>query len=324
MRSATATGRSPEPTKASRRAATGSSGGPLRRSQHDHRPNPPTLTRINSEAEYPDGLVRIGRDLGEKLHVSFQDDGFFSSRGAPASTQRRRLRRPAARCSPTFHAQRRGSLPRRRRADAAGARRRHAPVPALPAAHFRNPTPSLARRLMRTRRINPRRTLRARARTLVARYRAPRLACLRGWEDRLDAIAFDDPARLTLDAYVQDDARLFEGRLRLIPGVRFDATQGFGERFVPRVGAVLEPCAAALQGESRARLPRAELRRALLSQRGLPARKPRLAPEQPWPGTRPRAGLHRPWPLDRFSFEAAYFDSDIENSIVFVLISPSQ
>lgn len=289
-------------------------------------PDPPTLTRINNEAEYQTGLVRIGRDLGEKLHLSFQDDGFFNSRGAPGLDSgggafggqqpdaHQRFTRNVADLSLDGAALTPLELD--------GSMHLYHRYQRL---HFRNPTPSLGPPIdadQTNQTLGGRFGLERELSLLATEHRAS--LAFEGWEDRLDAIAFGDPARLTLDAYVQDDVRLFEGLLRLIPGVRYDATQGFGERFVPRIGAVLEPWRwLRFKGnlERAYRVPSFD--ELYFPNEGFLRGNPGLVPEQAvaWDAGFALA-FAGPWPLDRFSFEAAYFDSDIENSIVFVLISP--
>ena len=65
-----------------------------------------------------------------------------------------------------------------------------------------------------------------------------------GFEGRRDwLVAKDAPDadRYTLGLWLQDDVRLFESVLRLVPAVRFDYTEGFGDEWMPRIGAVVQP-----------------------------------------------------------------------------------
>lgn len=289
-------------------------------------PNPPTLTRINNRSEYQTGLVRIGRDLGEKLHVSLQDDGLFDSRGTPGLDSG----------GGAYGGQQRNAHQRLTRNVADLSLDGAALTPlALDTTthlyhryqrlHFRNPTPTFGPP------IDSDQT----NQTLGGRFGVDRSVsffgtehratlAFEGYEDRLVAVAFDDPTRLTLDAWLQDDARLFDGLLRIIPGVRYDDTEGFGSRFVPRIGAVIEPWPwLRLKGnlERAYRVPSFD--ELYFPDEGFLRGNPGLLPEEAvaWD-----AGLAvafaGPWPFDRTSLEAAYFESQIENSIVFVLVSP--
>ncbi len=289
-------------------------------------PDPPTLTRINNEAEYQTGLVRIGRDLGEKVHLSLQDDGFFTSRGTPGLDSgggayggqqlnaHERLTRNVADLS----------------IDAASV----TPLAVDGSAHlyhryqrlhFKNPTPTLgppidAEQTNQT--FGGRFGIERGISLLDTEHRAS--LAFEGWEDHLAAVAFANPSRMTLDAWVQDDARFFDGVLRVIPGVRYDDTEGFGDRFVPRIGAVVEPWRwLRLKGnlERAYRVPSFD--ELYFPDEGFVRGNPGLAPEEAvgWDAGFALA-FSGPWPLGRGSLEAAYFDSDIENSIVFVLISP--
>jgi iron complex outermembrane receptor protein len=289
-------------------------------------PDPATLTRINNEAQYQTGLVRVGRDVGEKLHVSLQDDGFFTSRGAPGldsgggafggqqpDAHQRYTRNVAdlsldgAELSPlafdaTMHLYHRYQR-----------------------LHFTNPNPTIGPPIDAD---QTNQTLGGRfdVRRSVSFYGMEHRGSLafEGYGDRLDAVAFDNPSRTTLDVYAEDDARFFDGVLRVIPGVRYDDTEGFGDRWVPRIGAVVEPWPwLRFKGnlERAYRVPSFD--ELYYPDEGFLRGNPGLQPEDAvtWDAGAVVA-FRGPWPLDRVSFEAAYFDNDIDDSIVYVLISP--
>ena len=59
--------------------------------------------------------------------------------------------------------------------------------------------------------------------------------------DRLDSNELPDVDRTTVGVFLQDELRLLEDRVSLVPGLRFDDTQGFGSEWIPRFGASLQP-----------------------------------------------------------------------------------
>jgi outer membrane receptor protein involved in Fe transport len=289
-------------------------------------PDPPTLTRINNQSEYHSGLVRIGRDLGEKLHLSLQDTGFYNSRGTPGLDSG----------SGAFGGQQPDAHQRLARnvADLSLVGADLGPLELDSTAHlyhryqrlhFKNPMPTFGPPLDADQTNT----------TLGGRFDLERglsffgtehrgTLAFEGYDDRLEAVAFGDPTRLTLDAYAQDDVRAFDGFLRLIPGVRYDHTEGFDDRFVPRIGAVIEPWSwLHVKGnlERSYRVPSFD--ELYFPDQGFLRGNPGLEPEEAvnWD-----AGLALafagPWPVDRVTLEGAYFETDIDDSIVFVLISP--
>lgn len=289
-------------------------------------PNPPALTRINNRSEYQTGLVRIGRDLGEKLHVSLQDDGLFDSRGTPGldsgggayggqqPNAHQRTTRNVADLSLD------GSALTPLAVDASA----HL-YSLYQRLHFKNPTPTFGPPIdtVQTNQTLGGRFGVERGLSLLGTEHRATLS-FEGYQDSLDAPAYDNPSRLTFDVWLQDDARLFGDWLRLVPGVRYDDTEGFGSRFVPRIGAVVEPWSwlrVKANLERAYRVPSFD--ELYFPDEGFVRGNPGLVPEEAvaWD-----AGLALafagPWPLDRVSVEAAYFDSDIDNSIVFVLVSP--
>jgi iron complex outermembrane receptor protein len=289
-------------------------------------PDPPTLTRINNEAEYQTGLVRIGRDLGEKLHASLQDDGIFVSRGAPGldagggalGGQRPDAHQRYTRNVADFSLDGAALTP----LALDGSLHVYHRYQRL---HFRDPAPLLGPPIdadQTNQTLGGRFGLERGASFLGTTHRAS--VAFEGYGDHLDASEFGDPSRTTFDAYMQDDASALDGMLRLIPGVRYDETEGFGDRFVPRVGAVVEPWPwLRIKGnlERSYRVPSFD--ELYLPDQGFLRGNPGLQPEEAvgWDAGAALA-FSGPWPLDRVSLEAAYFDNDIDDSIVFVLISP--
>lgn len=289
-------------------------------------PNPPTLTRINNRSEYQTGLVRVGRDLSDQIHLSIQDDGLFDSRGMPGLDSG----------GGAYGGQQRNAHQRLTRnvgdlsLDGAGLTPLAVDVSThlyhrYQRLHFTNPTPSFGPPLdsdQTNQTLGGRFGLERSISMLGTEHRAT--LSFEGYEDWLAAPAFGDPSRLTIDAWLQDDVGLVGDRLRVIPGVRWDDTEGFGSRFVPRIGAVVEPwpwLRVKANLERAYRVPSFD--ELYFPDEGFLRGNPGLDPEEAvaWD-----AGLALafagPWPLDRVRVEAAYFHSDIENSIVYVLVSP--
>ncbi len=289
-------------------------------------PNPPSLTRINNAAQIHTGLVRVGRDVGEDLHVSLQDYGAFTSRGAPGLDSGGGAfggQRPDAHQRVTWNL-----------ADLSAEAVDVTPL-ALGATthlyhryqrlHFRDPSPLLGAPIDADQTSQTFGGRLAIERELSFAGTAHRASLVfEGSEDRLDAAAFGDPSRLALAAVVQDDVGLLGGRIRLVPALRYDDTEGFGDQLVPRIGVVVEPWEWLRLKANLERAYRApSFDELYFPDEGFLRGNPGLRPEEAvaWD-----AGLalafRGPWPVDRMGVEAAYFDSDIEDSIVFVLISP--
>ncbi len=289
-------------------------------------PDPPTLTRINNRAESHTGLVRVGRSLGEQAFVALQNVGFFTSRGAPGldsgggafGGQRLEAHERLTRNVADLSVEAVGLSP----LALDGSLHVYQRYQRL---HFKDPEPLVGPPIdadQTNLTFGGRFDLERQLSLLGTQHRAS--LSFEGYQDRLDAPAFDDPTRATVDVYVQDDATAFDGLLRLVPGVRYDDTEGFGGRWVPRIGAVIEPVRwLRLKGnlERAYRVPSFD--ELFLPDQGFLRGNPGLQPERAvsWDAGAALA-FSGPWPLDRVTFEAAYFENDIDDSIVFVLISP--
>lgn len=289
-------------------------------------PDPPTLTRINNEALIQSGLFRLGRDLGEGFHVSLQDSLTHSSRGAPGLDSgagafggqqpfaHQRFTRNVADLSLEG-------------ADVAGlgldvdADLYHR----FQRIQFRNPEPTFGPPIDTA---QDNQTIGGRLRgekafTLVDTEHRTMLG-FELFDDRLEATAFANPTRATFDTTMQDEISLFDRIVVLVPGVRIDLTEGFGERAVPRIGALVTPfdwLRLKANFERAYRVPSFD--ELYYPDEGFLRGNPGLAPEEAWTYDAgaaielPGSGI-----LDRITIEAAYFDQDIENSIVWVLVSP--
>jgi outer membrane cobalamin receptor len=289
-------------------------------------PVPAEAERINNHVDRHSLLLGAGRSIGERLHVSLRDHLLYASRGMPGLDS--------------------GSVPDAGQRDDAHERRfRHlahlqldaAEIAGLPlgaraeVAHllerlrFRDPDPVL--RLggpIDVDELNTSWTLRlhldGEAALAGARHRLATSV-----EHRRDALAaedFGDPERSSFAWLVQDDAGFLDGRLRLVPALRWERTQGFEAEWLPRIGVVVEPVAGL---RFKANLERAyrvpNFDELYFPDEGFLRGNPDLAAEE---STDADAGLElafeRLGPIRDLRLEAALFDRNIDESIVFVLV----
>jgi outer membrane receptor protein involved in Fe transport len=147
-------------------------------------------------------------------------------------------------------------------------------------------------------------------------------------EARHDALlsnSFRDRGRNEAGLVLQDDAGVFDDRLRLIPALRWDQTEGFVAQWLPRIGAIATPLPwLRIQGnlEQSFRVPNFD--ELFFPDRGFLRGNPALQPEE---ATNADVGLKlaasRIGPVRDAFVEAAWFHNDVHDSIVFVLVSPS-
>jgi vitamin B12 transporter len=292
-------------------------------------PVPARAERINNDAERHATLATLGRSFGERVQLTVRDHLFYESRGAPglddgsnadagqrAEAHERNLRHLG--------------LARLDAAEIGGT-----PVGArLEIAHlwerqrFRDPEP--VDRTGRDVDVDDRNatlTLRGGldAEHALGPLRQRVSTSLEHRRDALDAPDFGDPRRETFAWLVQDDVSALEGRVRFAPALRWEDTEGFGGRWIPRAGLLVEP----LPGlRLRANLERAyrapSFDELYFPDQGFLRGNPGLAPEESTDGD---VGVELAWDrlglLSALRFEAAWFRRDIDDSIVWVLVSPS-
>jgi len=292
-------------------------------------PVPARAERINNESERHATLVTLGHAFGERVQLTARDHLFYESRGAPglddgstadagqrADAHERNLRHLG--------------LLRLDAAEIGGS-----PVGArLEVAHlwerqrFRDPDP--VARLGRAIDVDDRNaTLTLRGGLDGELALGPlhqRLSTsLEHRRDALEAPDFGDPRRETLAWLAQDDASLLGGRVRLVPALRWERTDGLGDRWIPRVGLLVEP----LRGvRLRANLERAwrapSFDELYFPDQGFLRGNPGLRGEESTDGdVGVELAWDRLWFLRALHFEAAWFRRDIDESIAFVLVSPS-
>lgn len=292
-------------------------------------PDPPTATRINNAAETQAGLFALGHDLGENAHVTLRDQIFFESRGQPGLDS-----------GSVGAAGQRPNAHERTTRNVLGATLEGADLSPLEIdatldlwhryqrTRFHDPdiVPSLGTTIEnedRNDELGTRLGL-ERAFPLFATQHRVSLS-LEGAHDTLDSDTFASQRRNAGGIVLQDDAGAFDERLRLIPALRWDRTEGFGAEWLPRIGAIATPLPWLLiKGnlERSFRVPNFD--ELYFPDRGYIRGNPALQPEQ---AVNADAGVKLTAPPigpvhDAF-VEAAWFHNDIDDSIVFLLVSPS-
>ena len=279
-----------------------------------------TFTRINNETTNLSGLAKIGRDFGDRIHVSATDSLFYGSSGEPgpalltgaflgqsATAHRRRTRNVAkleAVGADLTAWKLEGSLSVFHRYE----RSRFLDDMAL----FGTSVDSDNRNHSLGGRVEVARDAELRA----TQHRVSLGLELR--EDWLVAKTFDDQDRFVAGLFLQDEIGLAGGRLKLVPALRLDGSEGFGTEWLPRLGVVLELAPwLRLKGnvERSYRIPNFdELFIDETFLRGDPNLEPELAFNA---DVGIELGMERLGPLDDLYLEFALFRNDISESIVF-------
>lgn len=293
-------------------------------------PDPKTAERINNQSVQQAGLVSLGHALGEKLHVSVRDQLFYGSRGQPgldagsvgAAGQRENAHERLTRnvLGATLDA-----------ADLGGALALGGALDfwhRFERTHFRDPdfVPGVGSAIDTTDRndeIGARLRFEREVSAWQMRHRGTLMFDAR--RDLLDSDSFEDRDRDTAGVAVQDDVVFFDERLRLVPALRYDATQGFGGEWLPRIGAIatLLPWLRVKGNVERSyRVPNFD--ELYFPDRGYLRGNPALQPEEALNmDIGLELGAQQLGPFDDLSFEGAFFHNDVRESIVFLLVSPS-
>ncbi len=285
-------------------------------------PNP--LERINNRSRRSSSLVRIGRELGDRTQLSFLNHLAYTSRGQPGLDN----------TSDAVGGQQRDAWERRTRVvSSLLLERSELPLSTIGRARlyhrwertrFDDPAPQLGGpidTLNRNGAFGLDLELDGSFRTGWIDHRPRFVGALR--RDTLDSNESDDQRRRSLGLAVQDDLSLFGSRLRLVPALRLDDTEGFGAEYLPRIGVAVEllPGLRLLANAERSyRAP--NLDELFFPDKGFLRGNPGLLPEE---AENLDAGLQlalaRLGPLEDVNVELVGFRNEIENSIVFVLVS---
>ena len=288
-------------------------------------PEPDPLRRVNARVENHSALVRLGRDLDESVHLSLVDSFFYGSAGEPGLD--------------SGTGELGGQQP-----DAHERTTRNLGILSLEAAqlpfafdgtlrvshryernHFTDPLPRQGDAIDvddRNHSLGANAGLERRDRLAGLDSRAAFAFDFR--EDLLYSNEVSNVDRSTWSLFAQDELRALEGRLLLVPALRFDDTQGFGGEWIPRLGAQLEPwpwLRLKTNVERSYRVPGFD--ELYFPDKGFIRGNPALDPEKAINfDVGFELAFERVGPLANVSFEAAYFRQDIDDSIVWVLINP--
>ncbi|MCZ7582809.1 MAG: TonB-dependent receptor [Deltaproteobacteria bacterium] len=128
--------------------------------------------------------------------------------------------------------------------------------------------------------------------------------------------AFDDPSRTTWAAALRDQVFFIGDALTFVPAVRYDAVEDVGSQWSPKFGAAVSPWRWLTLKGNIGRSFRAPSFTELYFNQGFVEGNPDLKPERATTGD---AGFQLRAPF--LFFENAYFRSDVDDLIEYVLIS---
>jgi len=287
--------------------------------------SPSQIERINNQAESHAGLLRVGRDLNERLHVSLQDSFYYGSRGVPGLDSG-------------------GGESGGQRADAHERETSNVASLTLEASDVQGAEGSirLYDRRQRTRFTDPESPCRgtidteSNDGTLGTQLDVERTFALGPTrhrvsvsadvgQDRLTSTELPNRDRLASGYALQDELSLFERRVILAPALRYDLTEGFGGEWLPRVGAVLEPLSwLRIKGNAERSYRAPSFDELYLPNQCFLRGNPGLEPEDAYNFD---AGLELAFEhvffLDDVRLGGAWFRQEIQDSIVFLLVNSS-
>jgi outer membrane cobalamin receptor len=284
-----------------------------------------SIERINNQNEQQAGLFGLGAELSEHVRVDVRDSLFYGDAGVPG------LELPAG-------GETRGqsdSATRRRTRNVASLRFAGTDLAPLSLdadlllfhrydrVHFRDPSPPPPDETPvdsddRNSSLGARGGVQIEFGPAWSTQRAS--LGIEGRRDALVAKAAEDHDRNVVGVFLQDDMRFWD-RLRIVPGLRFDDTQGFGSEWIPRVGISLDVLPwLRLQGnaERSYRVPNFD---ELYLDEDFLRGNPNLEPEDAIDlDLGARAALATLGPLRDVFVEAVGFRNDVDNTIVFETI----
>ncbi len=287
--------------------------------------DPERIRRINGESEREAGVLRVAREIGDSASVSLTSQPVFVSRGVPGLDSG----------SGETGGQRERAHERRFRhhgvitiedADLAGFAASLDLQHGYDRTRYQDPVPTgLCGRI----------DLESANYVLGASGRVERELALGGTQhrlsidgdlhqDRLTATDVANTTRAVAGAVLQDEISVFDRRVRVAPALRFDHTQGFAGEWIPRVGAVIEPLPwLRLRGNAERAYRAPNFEELFLPDQCFVRGNPNLRPEEALSFD---VGLELAFasagPFENLRFSGAWFRQEIEQSIVFVLVSP--
>jgi len=286
--------------------------------------DPGTVERINNRSEQHSGLLKLSRDLSERVRLELSDSLFYGSEGRPGLDLD---------SGGPLRGQREHAHQRRTR-NAAQLRLHGVEATSLDLdwelrvfhrfdrSRFRDPQDPPVDSDDRNTALGARFGLEHEREGEHLGQALSLAAELRG--DRLDPKWARKRERRVFGVSAQDELRLLGDRLRIVPALRFDDSEGFDAEWIPRIGASLRLASwLRLKGnaERSYRVPNFdELYLDEATLRGDPSLRPEDARNYDLGFELARAA----WgPLSALSLELVGFWNDIDNTIVFQQVSPN-
>ena len=281
------------------------------------------LTRINSESSRHVGWLRLGHDFGSGMRLTVSDYLSYQSRGAPG------LDVPpgdeGGQNADAHQRVTRNLLDLKLQADELWQGRLSAQgrvYGRYDRSHYTDPTPipitdDPIDNLDRNWEVGARVELETDLRSGPVGH-----AVALGFEARRDAYSSNRAAsqgRWVVSATLQDEARFFDDRLSLTPGLRFEWAEGQESQWLPRLGVGFELAAGVRLKANVERSYRLPNFNELYFDQGPVRGNPNLLPETALNadvGLELAVARWGPWLTDA-SLEAAVFVNDLRNSIVF-------
>lgn len=282
--------------------------------------------RINNESQNHTGLLRLGRDFDGGSRLEFTDQLYYGSRGLPgldtgapddggqnAHAHERKVRNVSALRAATDEIGIWGHPSLEARASHRWER-----------THFTNPDPDFGSPSDIVQREN---TSELSSDLVFERELANMLhsvtLSVNGRRDALEDDDFGDPERLAFGAFLQDEVGFWDDRVVFAPAVRFDATEGFDDEWIPRAGLVVTPwkwIRLKANAERAYRVP--SFGELYFPDSGGLRGNPNLDPEESWNfDAGVEFAIEELGPLRSIRIEVAVFHNEIENSIVFQKVS---
>ncbi|HVP29902.1 MAG TPA: TonB-dependent receptor [Myxococcota bacterium] len=286
--------------------------------------SPKQLERINDEAESHASLLRVGRELGEHLHASFQNSAYYDSRGVPGLDSGNG---PTGGQSEDAHERKTADVAAAvlDASDVAGADGALRVYDRFQRIHFTDPSSTCGALDSE----NENYALGTRGEVSREWQLGPSLHRLSAigdvHEDRLTSTEFENRHRLASDWALQDELSVLERRVILAPALRYDLTEGFDGEWLPRIGAIVKPLPwLRIKGNAERSYRAPSFDELFFPDQCFLRGNPNLRPERARNfDAGVEAGFEHVFFLDDVRLGGDWFRQAIDDSIVFLLVSPN-